>query len=232
MGSASSIEWTDATWNPWHGCTRVSPGCQHCYMYSAKRRFGQDPAVVVRSRTRFREPLKWHESKRVFTCSWSDWFHPAADQWRAEAWEIIRATPHHTYQLLTKRPELMPDRLPADWGNGWRNVWLGVSVENSDYMQRIDALRQVPAHLRFLSLEPLLGPLPNLNLQGIGWVIVGGESGPSYRRCNGLWVREIRNQCVRSSVPFFFKQWGGRTPKTHGRLLDGRKWSEFPVGLR
>lgn len=228
MGLNSAIEWTDATWNPWHGCTKVSPGCQHCYMYAAKRRYGQDPFTVLRSKTRFRDPLKWRAPKKIFACSWSDWFHPAADAWRAEAWEIIRRTPQHTYQILTKRPERILDCLPSDWGNGWPNVWLGVSVESQDYTPRIDLLRQVPAAVRFLSLEPLLGPLPNLDLRGIGWVIVGGESGPFYRKCNGLWIRAIRNQCVGAAVPFYFKQWGGRRPKSSGRLLDCRTWNEFP----
>lgn len=164
----------------------------------------------------------------IFTCSWSDWFHPAADAWRDEAWEIIRRTPHHAYQILTKRPELILDRLPSDWGDGWENVWLGVSVENANYVRRIDDLRRVPARVRFLSLEPLLGPLPDLDLTGTNWVIVGGESGPGYRPCNPEWVREIRDQCVAADVAFFFKQWGGFRPKSGGRELDGRTWDEFP----
>src|SRR5215472_9745754 len=128
MGGATGIEWTDATWNPWMGCRKVSPACAHCYMFSDQRRYGHDPGVIRRSKTTFDAPLRWPtEEKLVFTCSWSDWFIEDADEWRPEAWEVIRQTPHLTYQILTKRPELIADRLPADWGRGWPNVWLGVS---------------------------------------------------------------------------------------------------------
>ncbi|OGR40687.1 MAG: hypothetical protein A2X35_09270 [Elusimicrobia bacterium GWA2_61_42] len=229
MAIESRIEWTGGTWNPWHGCTKVSPGCKRCYMYAAKRRYGQDPAVVVRSKTQFHAPLKWAEPKLIFTCSWSDWFHKTADPWRDEAWEIIRATPRHSYQILTKRPERILNHLPSAWGSGWPNAWIGASVETSDYARRIDLLREVPARIRFLSLEPLLGPLPNLSLDGIHWVIVGGESGPGYRPCNPNWVRSIRDQCLEAAVPFFFKQWGGRTSKAGGRELDGRTWDGMPA---
>jgi protein gp37 len=230
MGDNTAIEWTDGggTWNPWMGCTKVSLGCARCYMYTAMRRYGRDPAVVVRSKTLFSVPLKWKEPRKIFTCSWSDWFHPAADVWRDEAWDVIRQTPRHTYQILTKRPELIPGRLPSDWGDGWANVWLGVSVESQGYVRRIDHLRRRPARVRFLSLEPLLGPLPNLDLTGIHWVIVGGESGPGFRPCDPAWVLSIRDQCVAAGVSFFFKQWGGRTAKAGGRELDGRTWDEFP----
>lgn len=149
MGESSAIEWTESTWNPWHGCLKVSPGCAHCYMYRDKRRYGQDPALVVRSKTSFDAPRKWKNPKMIFTCSWSDFFVQEADQWRAEAWEVIRATPHHTYQILTKRPERISDHLPDGWP--FRNVWLGVSVENPRFYQRIESLRAIPASVRFLS---------------------------------------------------------------------------------
>lgn len=230
MGKISAIEWTDATWNCWHGCEKVSPGCAHCYMYRDKTRYGQNPMVVMRSKpSTFNAPLRWHAPARVFTCSWSDFFIAAADDWRGDAWEIIRATPHLTYQILTKRPERIATRLPSDWGNGWPHVWLGVSVENARWQHRIDVLRAIPAAERFLSLEPLLGPLPALTLAGISWVIVGGESGPKARPMRPEWVRDIRDQCREQTVPFFFKQWGGTNTKKAGRLLDGQTWDEYPV---
>lgn len=160
MGKNSKIEWTHATWNPWYGCKKISPGCQHCYMYREMTRYNTfDPYTVTRSKTTFRNPLKWKEPQLVFTCSWSDFFIQDADAWRAEAWEIIRQTPHLIYQILTKRPENIPDRLPDDWGSGYPNVYLGVSVENADYLWRILCLYRIPATLYWVSLEPLLGPL-------------------------------------------------------------------------
>lgn len=229
MSKRTEIIWTESTWNPWQGCTRVSPGCDHCYMYTAKRRYGQEPSVVVRSaRPTFRNPMRWRDPRKVFTCSWSDFFHQGADGWRSEAWDIIRATSRHTYQVLSKRPERIARCLPPDWYAGWPHVWLGVTVENADYVGRIDILRQLPAKVRFLSIEPMLGPIPNLDLTGIHWVIVGGESGPHFRPCDPAWVRDICDQCVASGVPFFFKQLGGLTPKAGGRALDGRFWDEFP----
>jgi protein gp37 len=234
MGSSSRIEWTDATWNPWMGCAKVSPGCAHCYMFTDQRRYGTDPAVVRRSKTRFDEPLRWKAALLVFTCSWSDWFIPAADGWRDEAWDVIRRTPHLTYQILTKRPELIADRLPADWGSGWPNVWLGTSIENRRFVQRADVLREAPATVRFISAEPLLGPLAGLRLEHIDWLIAGGESGPRARRCDPDWVRQLRDRCQAEGVAFFFKQWGsvrvgGRGKGGHDEaLLDGRRWLEMP----
>lgn len=229
MGKETEIIWTESSWNPWQGCTKTSPGCTNCYMYATKHRYGQDPSVVVRSaRATFTGPLRWKTPRKVFTCSWSDFFHQGGDEWRAEAWDIIRATTQHSYQILTKRPERIAQCLPSDWGAGWSHVWLGVTVENADYLGRIDLLRQIPAQVRFLSLEPLLGPMPNLDLTGIRWVIVGGESGPHFRPCDPAWVRGVREQCVAARVPFFFKQWGGRTPKAGGRELDGEIWNQFP----
>ena len=226
MAEFSAIEWTEATWNPWHGCHKVSPGCAHCYMYREKRRYGQDPSIVTRGRTTFGAPLKWTEARMVFTCSWSDFFIEDADPWRSEAWDIIRATPHHTYQILTKLPERISACLPSDWPLG--NVWLGVSVETPRFFWRIDLLRRIPAAIRFLSIEPLLAPMPALPLEGISWVIVGGESGPRCRPMKPEWVRHIRDQCKETGVAFFFKQWGGPRKDTTGRRLDGRTWNEMP----
>jgi protein gp37 len=226
MGASSSIEWTEATWNPWHGCKKISPGCAHCYMYRDKKRYGQDPTAVVKSKTMFDAPTRWNRSRMVFTCSLSDFFIEEADLWRDEAWEVIRATPQHTYQILTKRPSLIASRLPHGWP--FPNVWLGVSVENPRFLWRIDTLRTVSAAVRFLSLEPLLSAMPALCLEQISWVIVGGESGPNCRPMKAEWVREIRDQCAGAKVPFFFKQWGGARKDTTGRILDGKLWNAMP----
>lgn len=226
MGRFSEIEWTEATWNPWHGCQKVSPGCAHCYMYRDKIRYGQEPGVVVRGKTTFDLPLMWNEPKLIFTCSWSDFFIEDADAWRAAAWEVIRSTPHHTYQILTKRPERVLSCVPPDWP--LPNVWLGVSVENPRFYHRIATLRDVNAEVRFLSLEPLLAPMPDLPLAGISWVIVGGESGPRSRPMRREWVCDIRDQCHAARIPFFFKQWGGVRKHVNGRKLDGRHWDEMP----
>lgn len=187
MGEQTAIEWTDATWNPWYGCSKVSPGCAHCYMFRDQTRYGRDPEIVTRSKTKFTEPLRWKEGRRVFTCSWSDWFHESADAWRDEAWDIIRRTPQHTYQILTKRPERMADHLPANWGEGYRNVWLGVSVENQRWTARIPELLAVPAAVRFLSCEPLLGPL-DIGRYLAGWDsqsahVCGGDEERCWRQC-------------------------------------------------
>lgn len=240
------------------GCTKVSAGCDNCYMYREQRQYGNDPDVVRRSKTKFSEPLKWKDGRLVFTCSWSDWFHVDADSWRDEAWDVIRRSPQHTFQILTKRPGRILRHLPDDWGDGYANVWLGTSVESNEFLSRVRVLRDVPAALRFISAEPLLGPLPDLDLDGIGWVIVGGESGtPSTSRpMHPNWAREIRDTCREHDVPFHFKQWGswratytasvvpaghvhhfpdgqamvyaGATPKSAGKLLDGHEWCEIP----
>jgi len=234
MGKNSSIEWTDSTVNFWQGCQKVSPGCKNCYMYRDKKRYGQDPATVVRSSpATFNKPKKWKDPALVFTCSWSDFFIEQADPWRDEAWDIIRQTPHLTYQILTKRPELVKDRLPDDWGEGWPNVWLGVSIETEDYYWRIMAIEDIPAMVKFVSAEPLLGPLSNLYsyFPVIDWVITGGESGPKYRPANLDWFREIRDDCQKWGVPFFHKQHGGNRKVDGvwgGRMLDGRAWDEMP----
>jgi len=231
MANQSLIEWTDATWNPWHGCIKVSPGCKHCYMYRDKKRYGQEANNVVKSKTTFHDPLKWTVPRLIFTCSWSDWFIEEADEWRSEAWQVIRETPHHTYQILTKRPERIIGNLPDDWEDGWSNVWLGVSIETKEFLLRKEFLTQVPACVRFISAEPLLGPLDLGVLSKIHWIITGGESGPKARHMNLDWVRGIRRQCIRASVPFFHKQNGGNKridSAWGGRILDGRTWDEIP----
>jgi protein gp37 len=240
MADTSAIEWTDATWNPWMGCEKVSPGCAHCYMFREQRQYGSDPSVVRRSKTKFGDPLRWSDSRFVFTCSWSDWFHPGADPWRDEAWQVIRATPHLTYQILTKRPELIPERLPADWGDGYANVWFGVSVENSRFTWRADALRDVPAAVRFVSAEPLLGSLFDasgnreaLALDAIDWLIVGGESGPGARRLELEWAFELMRACDEVGTAFFMKQLGTQLGRELGaRDKKGRDINSFPSVLR
>ncbi len=247
MGEISKIQWTDATWNPWHGCKKVSDGCKYCYMYRDKERYGQDPTKVLRSKDNFLVPLKWKEPRLIFTCSWSDFFIDEADAWRKEAWAIIKATPQHTYQILTKRPERILGCLPDDWGNGYDNVWLGISAENQEqYDIRYWALRAVPAIIKFISIEPLLGivMLGGAVYQwdgwsnGVDWVIVGGESGNDtgnyrYRPCDVNWISGIVEQCDREGVPVFVKQLGTHLAKGHG-LKDrhGGDINEFPKNLR
>lgn len=233
MGDLTGIQWTQKTWNPWQGCTKVSPGCAHCYMYRDKTRYGQDPATVIRSApATFYAPCKWKDPALVFTCSWSDWFHETADPWRLEAWAIIRQTPHLTYQILTKRPERIADCLPTDWGDGYPNVWLGTSVENQRWTTRIDTLLSVPARVRFLSCEPLLGPIDldpwlweeagpgwagsNPADPGLDWVIVGGESGPQARRMDADWARSLVDHCREAGVAVFVKQLGERLAREWG----------------
>jgi len=249
MGKTTGIEWADATWNPWIGCTKVSAGCMNCYMFREQRRFGHDPTVLRRSKTTFYDPLKWKRPRRVFVCSWSDFFHPDVPyDWRRDAWDVIRHR-RHIYMILTKRPENIWAMLPSDWDVGWPHVWLGVTAEDqAAYEQRVPILARIPATVRFVSAEPLLGPLGllfNCTVQDISgarhgplaslihWVIVGGESGPAARPMHGDWLRSIRNQCLEADVPFFFKQWGGNRRidgAWGGRLLDGRVWDEVPLG--
>ncbi len=279
MSTATSIEWTETTWNPTTGCDRISPGCDHCYaltlakrlkaMGQAKYQTDGDPRTsgpgfgVAMHEDVLLEPLRWRKPRVVFVDSMADLLHAKVPvDFLAQVWAVMALTPQHTYQVLTKRPEryrhvldgpcrcggghrtgvdfrrLVADHarrlargrevdLVADWPLG--NVWLGTSIENDDYVGRADALRAAPAAVRFLSLEPLLGPLPSLDLAEIDWVIVGGESGPGFRPLNLEWVREIRDRCVERNVALFLKQIGGRTPKAGGRLLDGRTWDQFPA---
>jgi protein gp37 len=234
MAEQTNITWTQHTWNPWWGCRKISPGCRECYMYAMLRRFGRDPAAVQRTKT-LDAPRKWEKvaaaqgrSEMVFTCSLSDWFIEEADAWRSEAWRVVRECPHLIFQILTKRPQLIPDRLPPDWGEGYQNVWLGVSVENAEYLHRVDLLRAIPARVRFISAEPLLGPLTGLNLSGVHWLIAGGESGPHFRPMDLAWARDLRDRCVAEKVAFFFKQSSNRLPG-RGEELDDREWKQLPV---
>lgn len=234
MGTNSQIHWTDHSWNPWQGCLKVSPGCKACYMYRDQERYGRDPKDVHRSKTTFNDPLKWSQPAKVFTCSWSDWFIEHADSWRDEAWAIIRQTPHLTYQILTKRPENIVNRLPADWGDGYANVWLGVSVESSRYRDRISILDYIPAKVRFVSYEPALELVdfsPFLRNGALNWLISGGESGHSPRPAELDWFRQVRDDCKKFGIAYFHKQHGGSRKidgAWGGRLLDGQEWSEFP----
>lgn len=234
MGDHSAIEWTDATWNPVTGCTKVSPGCKNCYAERlAKRlhlmgnpRYANGFEVTLHS-DQLQLPLRWRQPRRVFVNSMSDLFHDQIpDAFIQSAFLTMTQAHWHVFQVLTKRARRLAQLAPRlPWP---KNVWMGVSVENAKYTDRIPYLRKVPAAVRFLSVEPLLGPMPRLPLQGIDWVIVGGESGPGHRKPDPEWIRSIRNQCVAGGVPFFFKQWGGPIAKSGGRTLDGRTWDEMP----
>jgi protein gp37 len=302
MSGTSTIEWTEATWNPTTGCDQISPGCDNCYALtlakrlkaigSAKYQVDGDPrtsgpgfGVTVHEQAML-EPLRWRTPRKVFVNSMSDVGHARIPRAAlARIWAVMALTGRHQFQVLTKRPrrlatiladstfkravaeqatelisswpwqrwqlDLGGQRLAGDsgLGEGWTvtprpdgnlwtppwplpNVWLGTSIESDDYTSRADALRKAPAAVRFLSLEPLLGPLPSLDLTGIDWVIVGGESGPRHRPLDLDWVRDIRDRCLQQEAALFFKQVGGRTPKAGGRLLDGRTWDEYPGGAR
>lgn len=234
MAVNSSIEWTGATWNPLTGCTKISPGCKHCYAERMAHRLqamGQ-PNYVNGFRLTLHEdalelPLRWKKPQMIFVNSMSDLFHKDVPlDFIRRTFDVMRRAHWHQFQVLTKRAERLAELDPAiEWAP---NVWMGVSVESSDYTFRIDHLRRTHARTKFLSLEPLLGPLPRLNLQGIDWVIVGGESGPGARPMERDWVVDIRSQCQRARVPFFFKQWGGVRKKKTGRELEGRTWDELP----
>ena len=238
MGTNSTIEWTQATWNPVTGCTKVSPGCKHCYAERMAHRLqlmGQ-PNYVNGFHLALHEhaldlPLRWKKPQIIFVNSMSDLFHEGIPHgFVNRVFEVMNRASWHTFQVLTKRSERLREISPSlSWS---LNIWMGVSVENADYAFRIEHLRESSAHTRFLSLEPLLGPLPNLDLTSIDWVIVGGESGPGARLMKKEWVFDIRDQCVRAGVPFFFKQWGGVQKKRLGRLLDGCTWDEMPARHR
>ena len=276
MGDSSSIEWTDATWNPVTGCSKVSPGCAHCYAEALTHRFADEwtaPRLpwtpdnaaenVILRPDRLEQPLHWKKPRMVFVNSMSDLFHDQVpDEFIAKVFDVMAHAPQHTFQVLTKRPERMhallnewalfdyaendPQLMPLS------NVWLGVSIENRRFVRRADYLRETPAAVRFISAEPLLGPLAydqlvtehpdddgewewadgfdgeGLDLDGIDWLIAGGESGPKARTMDPRWVRDLRDLADASQTAFFFKQWGGRTPKANGRELDGRTWDEMP----
>jgi protein gp37 len=225
----TNIEWTDKSWNPTTGCTKVSPGCLQCYAETITKRFpnnypnGFDICLYPE---RLDQPLSWKTPSKIFVNSMSDLFHGKIPlSFIQSVFQTIKKTPQHTYQILTKRPERLIELIPHLEFH--ENIWLGVSVENQSYVSRIDLLRQVPAKVKFISCEPLLGPL-NLNLTNIDWVIAGGESGHRFRKVDKEWIVAIKNQCQEANVPFFFKQWGGVTSKANGNSLDGVKYLEFP----
>ncbi len=251
----TAIEWATDTWNPTTGCTRVSPGCAHCYIErtppfrTTRRRFervGDEETTGVRLHPeRLDQPLRWRRPRLVFVNSLSDLFHnEISDAFRREIFNVMAEARQHSFQVLTKRPleaasflDLYYDRQQRSADRALPNVWIGVSIENARYTWRADVLRKMPAAVRFISAEPLLGSVFErrgvrhrpLDLAGIDWVIAGGESGPNYRPVKIEWVREARDACISASVPFFFKQWGGRVAKSGGRELDGRTWDELPL---
>jgi protein gp37 len=243
MGDKSRIEWTEATWNPTTGCDRTSPGCDHCYALTLAKRLKamgvekyQSDGSPRTSGPGFRltihpdtlaTPQGWREPRLVFVNSMSDLFHTEVPVgFIRDVFDVMRDTPRHTYQVLTKRSKRLRQLAPRlDWPD---NVWMGVSVETAKYNFRIDHLCETDAAVKFISAEPLLGPLGPIDLRGINWVIAGGESGPGARPMEIAWGRDLRDRCHEAGVSFFFKQWGGRTPKAGGRLLDGRTWDDMP----
>ena len=234
MSKKSAIEWTGSTWNPVTGCTKVSPGCKHCYAETFAERWRGIPGHPYEQGfdlrlwpERLELPLTWKKPRTVFVNSMSDLFHEQVPlELVRSVFRTMEGASWHTFQILTKRSERLAELAPRlIWPP---NVWMGVSIETADYLWRADHLREVPAAVRFLSLEPLLGALGALDLSGIHWVIVGGESGPRARPMEAAWVRDISKQCRREGVPFFFKQWGGTQKKKNGRSLDGRTWDGMP----
>jgi protein gp37 len=230
MAKVSTIEWTEMTWNPVTGCTKLSQGCKHCYAERLSERFwGTRPFTDVQvHEDRLDQPRRWRRPRTIFVNSMSDLFHEQVpDEFIAHVFEVMRDCPQHTFQILTKRAERLATLAPSlPWP---ANVWMGVSVEDERVVTRIDQLRNVPAAVRFLSLEPLIGPLPRLRLGGIDWVIVGGESGPGARPMDPRWVDAILWQCRAAGVAFFFKQWGGVRKAATGRELNGRTYDEYPA---
>lgn len=231
----STIEWTQQTWNPLTGCNKISPGCKNCYAARMAKRLKamgnkryRNEFELTLHEDKLVDPLKISQPTTFFVNSMADQFHEKVpESFILRAFETMRTAHQHTFQVLTKRADRLAELSPSiQWPS---NVWMGVSVESADYQWRIDRLRSTGAEVKFLSLEPLLGPLPTLDLNGIHWVIVGGESGPGARPMDPAWVREIRDQCLAANVAFFFKQWGGVQKKKAGRMLDGRAWDEFPA---
>ena len=244
MATRTAIEWTEVTWNPTTGCDRISDGCDNCYaltlakrlkaMGAAKYQQDGDPrtsgpgfGLAVHPEA-LKQPFRWRSPSVVFVNSMSDLFHARIPlDFVREVFAVIADTPQHTYQVLTKRSARL--RKIADELDWPVNLWMGVSVEDASALTRMDDLRAVPAAVRFVSCEPLLGPLEEINLDGLHWVIAGGESGPRHRPIDPAWVTGLRDRCIAAQVPFFFKQWGGRTPKQGGRLLDGQRWDQMPA---
>jgi protein gp37 len=234
MAGSSSIEWTECTWNPVTGCTKTSPGCKHCYAERMAYRLkamgvpAYSDGFAVRLQPQALEaPLTWKRPKTVFVNSMSDLFHrEVPDEYIFRVFSIMKQAHWHTFQVLTKRADRLLALSPKlDWP---KNVWQGISVESKGYYDRIRSLQRTGAAVKFLSCEPLLGPLPRMPLKNINWVIAGGESGPGSRPMDPDWVRSIRDQCRKSGVPFFFKQWGGTNKKASGRRLDGEYFNEMP----
>ena len=237
MSENSKIEWTECTWNPVTGCTKISSGCQNCYaermskrlkaMGQSNYRNGFDVTLHPHA---LKIPLRWQQPRTIFVNSMSDLFHQkVSTKFIQKIFEVMRQTPQHQYQILTKRSgRLAKLNGKLDWP---QNVYMGVTVEETKYSFRIDHLRQTSAVVKFLSLEPLLGPMPQLNLDGIDWIIVGGESGPGARPIAYEWPANIRDQCIEANIPFFFKQWGGVNKKKAGRLLDGQLWEQLPLAV-
>lgn len=235
MSNSSKIEWTESTWNPVTGCTKISPGCAHCYAERMARRlramgqpnYARGFEVAVHEES-LELPLRWKRPQVIFVNSMSDLFHDEVPfEFIRKVFAVMEEASWHRFQVLTKRSARLAELAPLlPWPD---NVWMGVTVENADYAFRIDHLRTVAAAVRFLSIEPLLGPVPGLNLSGIDWVIVGGESGPGARAMEPAWARDVLGQCRRFGVPFFFKQWGGVNKKKAGRTLDGRVYDEMPA---
>ncbi|MGH7617458.1 MAG: DUF5131 family protein [Gemmatimonadaceae bacterium] len=245
---STGIEWTNETWNPMTGCTKISAGCDHCYAHTVAQtktreiylrhapvkpdgRTAQDPFAPRFWEERLLRPLSWRQPRRIFVNSMSDVFHAHFSlEMIQRVFEVMNAASWHQFQILTKRPERAAryaDQVP--WAS---NIWIGASIETMDVGRRADSLRQIDqAAVRFISAEPLLGPLDALDLAGIDWVIGGGESGIGHRPCDPAWARSLRDRCVDQRIAFFWKQWGGRTPKSGGRLLDGQEWSQYPVSL-
>ena len=239
MATKSSIEWTESTWNPITGCTKISPGCKHCYAERMAKRLKAmgSPNYADGFKLTLHEhvlelPLTWKKPQTIFVNSMSDLFHKNVPlEFIQKVFDVMNKTPWHTYQVLTKRSDRLKElNKELTWG---KNIWMGVSVENQDYTYRIDDLRNTNAYVKFLSVEPLIGPIRKLKLNKIKWVIVGGESGPKARPMKEEWVLDIKDQCKSANggvgVPFFFKQWGGINKKKTGRLLEGKTWDELPV---
>ncbi len=234
MADKSAIEWTESTWNPVTGCSKVSPGCAHCYAEAFAERWRGIPGHPYEQGfdlrlwpSRLEQPLAWKRPRTIFVNSMSDLFHEdIPDEFIASGFDVMAHADWHNFQILTKRPDRLTD-LAGDlpWPP---NVWMGVTIENRRFVHRADALREVPAAVRFISAEPLLGPLEGLDLDGIDWLIAGGESGRRHRPVKIEWLRDLRDRCGAEGVAFFFKQWGGARPKSGGRELDGRTWDEMP----
>jgi len=234
MAQNSKIEWTESTWNPVTGCSKISVGCRNCYAerMALRLKAAGSPNYVNGFRVTLHPhilkiPLHWKQPRIIFVNSMSDLFHNNVPfNFITKIFDVMRQASHHQFQALTKRSQRLLQLSPKlQWP---QNVWMGVTVENADCSFRIDHLRQTPAAIKFVSFEPLLGPIPNINLKGIDWVIVGGESGPGARPMNPAWAIDIRDQCLAADIPFFFKQWGGVNKKRNGRKLEGQKWNQMP----